>query len=89
MPGNTESMRSLLLVIILALLLQGQGVPIEDFFIVDGSFSMSPNEQIIDNLATDCGGVSRFSVCFASHNLFNFQANSLAIYYIGSTGGNS
>ena len=73
-------MRSFLLVIILALLLQGQGVPIEDFFtIIDASSSMSADVKIIDNLATDCGGATRLSVRFALHVLFNFQANSLAL----------
>ena len=72
-------MKSFLLVVILALLVQCQGVPIEDFFIVDGTSSTIPNQQIIDNLATDCGGATQLSVCFASHILFNFQANSLAL----------
>ena len=72
-------MKSFLLVVILALLLQCQGVPIEDFFMVEGSSSPHPNQQMIGNLATDCGAVSHFSVCFASHILFNFQATSLAM----------
>ena len=85
-------MRSFLLVIILALLLQCQGVPIEDFFIVDGSSSNSPDQELFDDLSTSCGGVSRLNVCFTSHISFNCQANFSFVMHIddiGSTGRNS
>ena len=68
-------------------------VPIEDFFIVDGSSSNSPDQELFDVLATSCGGVSRLNVCFfASHISFNCQASFsfvMRIDDIGSTGGNS
>ena len=93
---STDSMRSFQFffpIVILALLLQCQGVPIEDFFPTDGLSSSSAETIHFHVLATACGGgVTQLDVCFASHFSFNCPTSfnfMIHLDNIDSTGWNS